>query len=362
MGMAASQARLLCLTARIHDVEFQAQSIQNAKLQLATQSDQAYNEYLEALDAQTMVLRAIDPLSGAQSTVAATFSNLCSSRHLTPSSSNTNYAMKDSRGRLIVEREVAENYPDFVNRSAQEFALFMAYGIDEDVNTVKSKEDEVAGNEPTVRLTNISAKLTELTEKESKDGSLSEDDAAEKARLEKAYKKELYRTKGFEIVNGLDNSIDEETYDKNLDRFNYYVSVYNQIKANGGCYISIDKFNGFAGDASNDPEWLTTMVQCGQITIENVVTEDDGSIVFDTTSPSSDTSISYVETTSIDPRELKKAEAKYEHDLKQIEQQDKKYDLSLSRLETERQALTKEQESVKKVIQENIDKTFSIFS
>ena len=44
MGMAASQARLLTITARMHDVEYKAQSIQNAKIQLSTQSDQVYQE------------------------------------------------------------------------------------------------------------------------------------------------------------------------------------------------------------------------------------------------------------------------------------------------------------------------------
>ena len=360
MGMAASQARLLCITARIHDVEYQAQSIQNAKLQLATQSDQVYNEYLEALDAQTMVLRAIDPISGAQSTVAATFRNLCSSGRLLPSGGNSNYAMRDSRGRLIVEREVADAYPNFRNSSAQEFALFMVYDINNST-AVNTAEEKFASENPSEKLTNIEKRLNELNSK----SQLTPDEEAEKARLEKAYKTELYRTNGFDIVNELlkeKGGISQEAYDKNLDEFNYYVSVFNQIQANGGCIISIDKFNGFSGDAANDPEWLTTMVQCGQITIENVATEDDGSTVFDTTSPSSDTSISYKETTSIDSTALKKAEAKYEHDLKQIQQKDKKFDLSLSRLETERQALNKEYESVKKVIQENIDKTFGIFS
>ena len=69
MGMAASQARLLCITARIHDIEFQAQSIQTAKLQLATQSDRAYNEYLDALDATTLTISAINPNSGEKSTL-----------------------------------------------------------------------------------------------------------------------------------------------------------------------------------------------------------------------------------------------------------------------------------------------------
>ena len=104
------------------------------------------------------------------------------------------------------------------------------------------------------------------------------------------------------------------------------------------------------------------MVQCGQIMIENVGTADDGSLRFNTTSPSSDTCVTFAATTSVDNTALKKAEAKYEHDLKEIERKDKKFDMSLSRLETERTALTKEHDSVKKVIQDNIDKTFSIFS
>ena len=49
MGMAASQARLLTITARMHDIEYQAQSIQNAKIELATQSDEVYQEYLKTL-------------------------------------------------------------------------------------------------------------------------------------------------------------------------------------------------------------------------------------------------------------------------------------------------------------------------
>ena len=60
MGMAASQARLLCITARIHDVEYQAQSIQNAKTQLATLSDAAYQEYLRELEDTTLTISGFD--------------------------------------------------------------------------------------------------------------------------------------------------------------------------------------------------------------------------------------------------------------------------------------------------------------
>ena len=70
MGMAASQARLLTITARMHDVEYKAQSIQNAKIQLSTQSDQVYQEYLEALDATTLT---VDDING--NTITANFNN-----------------------------------------------------------------------------------------------------------------------------------------------------------------------------------------------------------------------------------------------------------------------------------------------
>ena len=51
MGMAASQARLLTITARLADNELKSQSINNAKMRLATQSSQASEKYINALTA-----------------------------------------------------------------------------------------------------------------------------------------------------------------------------------------------------------------------------------------------------------------------------------------------------------------------
>ena len=48
--------------------------------------------------------------------------------------------------------------------------------------------------------------------------------------------------------------------------------------------------------------------------------------------------------------------------MKDINMKDKKFDMDLSKLETERTALTTEYESVKKVITDNIQRTFGIFS
>ncbi len=60
MGMSASQARLLTLTARQHDVEWKAQKLQAEKLRLANDSDRVYNTYLEALSATKIQARVCD--------------------------------------------------------------------------------------------------------------------------------------------------------------------------------------------------------------------------------------------------------------------------------------------------------------
>ena len=133
MGMAASQARLLSITARIHDVEYQAQSIQNAKIQLATQEDKAYREYNAALEATTLTINAIDLKSGEKSTVPATFNNLCSRNRLTGANGD-NYAIRNKEGLLLVENEIEEE----MNHQAYDEEDIQAEEIEEET----SEEEE----------------------------------------------------------------------------------------------------------------------------------------------------------------------------------------------------------------------------
>ena len=64
MGMSSSQARLLSLTARQHDVEWRAQKLQAEKLQLANDSDHVYNKYLRELNATKIQTRIYDEYNG----------------------------------------------------------------------------------------------------------------------------------------------------------------------------------------------------------------------------------------------------------------------------------------------------------
>lgn len=361
MGMAASQARLLCITARIHDVEYQAQSIQNAKVQLATQEDAVYQEFLNAQNATTLTINTIDG-AGNKSLLTANFNNLCS-RNRVRSADGNDYAIRTQSGKYIVENEVAENYKNFDDAYA--FAAYMVLGSealscianesDLDKTFAAVEEDVYNNHTDNTRLEALKKKVDEFdVENENYD----EDEYQEALQ---AYKKALYQSYGEEILASVtaDNPYMDEDLIKNIDMnlFNYYVNLFNNIKT-VGC-VSIDDFNGAlgVGDAANNSDWLQAMIQSGQFYIE--ATKNGKT---DATTPASDISLSYTTTTTIDKTAYAKAEAKYEHDLKKIDQKDKQFDLDLSKLETERNALTTEYDSVKKVIQDNIDRTFGIFS
>ena len=63
-----------------------------------------------------------------------------------------------------------------------------------------------------------------------------------------------------------------------------------------------------------------------------------------------------------DETDLKKAEQEYEYELGKINKKDTNYDKDLSNLETERTSIKTEMDSIKKVRDDNVERTFGIFS
>lgn len=380
MGMAASQARLLTITARMHDVEYQAQSIQNAKIQLATQSDQIYQDYLEALDATTLTIKDYEG-----NTIPANFNNLFG---IDSVNTKDKYALFDERGRLVVEDEIATAYNEFKNSGAESdayaFAMWMLNpnGCNPEDIDLTNAENTVAAD--TSNLSDKSDKLNkilsnlgerDITEKSDLQNAIvdaenSGDATRAKAfkealdeyeGLEKSYRYKLYQQNAEKVYNKQYGEEGEGYFDQ--DDFNYYVRMYNEIQQAGGC-VSIDEFNGpLNGDASTDGDWLKNQLSSGKFSISIVNTDKkNGDISFSTTSTATDSSLTETTTSTIDKKALAKAEAEYEHESKKIDQKDKKYDMELSKLETEREALKTEYESVKKVASDNIERTFGIFS
>ena len=378
MGMAASQARLLSITARIHDVEYQAQSIQSAKMDLTRQSDEVQREYEDALDAQTLTVATINPETGVTTTIAATFNNMFSKRRAI-SATQKDYMLKDRNGNVVVENSVWEKYQDFLDSGLTDnpymFAMYML-GQDTEIDWEDFGTAEnafvVQGNIDDTLEANIKKLFNQIVEMLGSDpdepGAVydsndfytnatdEEQDLYEKKLSE--YQKLLYSKHGAEIYASM-YSEPEENFDQ--ADFNYYVKLYKAISASGGC-VSIEDFNGLNGDAKNDSEWLRNMVQSGLMTISTMTEDAEGTIKVNGVTIGADENVGYTSTSKIDSTALAKAEARYEHAMKQIDRQDKKFDLDLSKLETERNALKTEYDSIKKVIEDNIDRTFGIFS
>lgn len=399
MGMAASQARLLSLTARIHDVEYQAQMIQNAKLNLATQEDEVYRKYNEALDATTLTFQNIQG-----SRIEASFNNLCGLGSIgNDIATNKKYVFRDKDDNLIVPNEVYEGYKEFAkngNEDPYAFAMYMM-GVDvtsdegnsayvdamkqyaKDMSgseylstlneTIHTYLDDIFGGEDSIINTDeLKNDMYEAVLQgdwgtiESNLGTNNISDTTKnkldtlKEKMDEFRHKAFSRGDGAAEVYSLLTGEEKDSFDK--DKFQYYLRWGKLIQDEVGLRYCTPA-SIYSEDFENNSSFLQDMLQAGYITIDTVDTNSKtGRLDKNTTSVASDSTLEYTTTSNINKKELAKAEAEYEHAMKQIDRKDKQYDMSLTRLETERSALTTEFDSVKKVIDDNIQRTFKIFS
>ena len=239
MGLSSSQARLLTLTARMHQIEYKAARLENMKLQMANESRRVYEDYLDALDKTKIQVK-----------------------HLTTDGS-------------VTYKDITK-YSDFTDSG---YAL-MFNNVVYDGTTGKTFTD-----------------LVKATYNES-----ATDDVIN------AYTAGQFET----IITNLINSGD-------------VIIVTKDQKANK--WHQPDDT-----DIVNFSDWETSV--------------------------STNTGLQEV----TDEVELKKAEAKYEADMKRIDLKDRKYDTDLAAIESERNAIKQELETLKTVAKDNVERTFKLFS
>lgn len=399
MGMAASQARLLSLTSRLHDIELKAQNIESNKIALATQKDEVYQAYCDALDATSIKVAYRDGAFN-KNYVDANFSTLCNYDEGRMKS----YALRDNKsGKLIVSEQVSEMYEAYgndkyafawamigfegcfgwgnnadmgfsvgigKNNTSNEYNYEFDYGTDA---TVGAAGDDDAGD---LYMTECEADVyTAHCEEDTKLANLYQDilDAGETQEKSKAletfrdYLYDNYSNEIFDKMNinkngeGKDSENPELEYEDKLwgdvkAEFNYWVHMFEAIENAGGCQAIDSQYE--SGDAGN--QWLNNMVAAGQVII--MVYDDTGhKNEWSDTSVATSTNSNYLQDMQ-NEKEQKKAEAKYQHELDLINRKDTKFDTELSKLETERSALKTEMDSIKTVRDDNVDRTFGIFS
>lgn len=168
------------------------------------------------------------------------------------------------------------------------------------------------------------------------------------------------------------------------DKAQWYVNLWHRMngtsdfKGGFGDSAEYDPSEGWASKSKteqswailkdgdmNSPEYLKYAIDNGLITIEQVQFTDPSdadsglenvawtSVIFDT--------ITDV-TEQKDQIAITKAETEYEQALSDIEAKDKQLDVQMKKLDTEHNALQTEYDSIKGVIEKNVERNFKIFS
>ena len=406
MGIAASQAILLYLTRHIVDVEFQAQQIQMRKIDMSTKQNSVYQKYLDALDATTLTYRTTTGES-----LQANFTNLCGLNSINNSlASSKKFVFRSSEDKLIVPTDVYDGYEQYGGSDPYEFAMYMLgadvykeEGCGEQSafekaqeeyfnkktdtqsdymqnlrNTIENKINSLFSYTPYAnqnaedKKDTVKDMMYELfsgdfenfkqrffSKEVLSDPSVQSDLKVIQEKMEE-YKSKLYKSGAKEIYAAATGT-DPENFDKSkFDYYLYWGKLIQMEEGLDGCDCA-----GYYGDGfETNADTLNNMLLYGQISIESVELNNSTGKVSEPkfTTVSSETSLSFVSKSEVDATERKKAEAEYNKALQEIQREEKLYDMQLANLDTERQELTAEVETVKTIIKEAVERSFKIFS
>ena len=448
MGMAASQARLLSITARLTNNENSGQSISYSKQRLADQTQQITNEYNEALN--TTKLTVLTGFNGSDATYTDISYDTMTNKQM--AANTKQYVVTDTKGRILVTEDIANAYKQSAGNYNQFLAKLGYSQSDMTVQNVASlsatdkqdaaqkiheawdkyfasvgiecSDDEHKGiyDDGTYRFKwNNVLDTNDKGEYLDKDGKvITADEAKTKgySSVGSGYaswavlgddgkptgeynpinyegttdeSRELYdyamaiteafmRTDESLIADQKNNnqSFDPSSYQLALDAgnkadLNYYKNIFSKMQSSGYFtytntpatakddpehykYASVG--TGTAGNVQKSPLKDNTVFEAalrdGSLRLEYYSTTSKS---FKTTTISEDNCIQEVS----DERAIARAESKYNQDMADLENQDKKLDLELKKLDTEHSALQTEYDSVKNVVNKNVESSFKTF-
>lgn len=448
MGMAASQARLLSITARLTNNENSGQSISYSKQRLADQTQQITNEYNEALN--TTKLTVLTGFNGSDATYTDISYDTMTNKQM--AANTKQYVVTDTKGRILVTEDIANAYKQSAGNYNQFLAKLGYSQSDMTVQNVASlsatdkqdaaqkiheawdkyfasvgiecSDDEHKGiyDDGTYRFKwNNVLDTNDKGEYLDKDGKvITADEAKTKgySSVGSGYaswavlgddgkptgeynpinyegttdeSRELYdyamaiteafmRTDESLTADQKNNnqSFDPSSYQLALDAgnkadLNYYKNIFSKMQSSGYFtytntpatakddpehykYASVG--TGTAGNVQKSPLKDNTVFEAalrdGSLRLEYYSTTSKS---FKTTTISEDNCIQEVS----DERAIARAESKYNQDMSDLENQDKKLDLELKKLDTEHSALQTEYDSVKNVVDKNVESSFKTF-
>lgn len=288
MGLAASQGRYLCLTARNSDLVYEGQQISQQRLALTKETQQVADKYNEAMS--NTIMQATTVEGGTQQltydviTSQDPFSGLC-------------MRLVDSNGSVVMPAD----YLEVTSTNADGKSFTKKYSSTEDF--INKYYPNATGDE----LTSLKSMSLEA--------------------IGKHY-----------TENNPDSGVDVSFKNK------YNSSIVKEGEA------VLKDINCL------DPKYIQEMISTGQWFLQQSSPDPEES--WENLMWQGSTSISEVYDTSDDAA----AEAEYESAMTEIQKRDKLLELRLEQVQTEQSAVSKEMDSIKDVINKNIETSFTTFS
>ncbi len=140
---------------------------------------------------------------------------------------------------------------------------------------------------------------------------------------------------------------------KNDENYQTWYAKYQKLKG-----LEEYQFEIVKPELCNKYEFVSNYITQAGASLLTFTINEDGSFNMVGTNVSVETSLQEVS----NDINLKKAEAKYEADMKAIDRKDSRYDTQLAACETERNAIKEEVDTLKTVAKENVERTFKLFS
>ena len=362
MGMSASQARFLTITARLSNVEMTQQMLAFSKQRLADSSAQANDRYLDALNkTKYQVITGYNNASGVYEDLS--YNQLVG---LNSIAMGKQYLVKDNNGKVLVSNKIAEAFKlgngdynkfltalgvtqsniditkpeDVINETIHEawdkYLVSIGKGKENEEHNLQFGYVQMNNNAfegyPTYNSPNGNNNYTPLLYEGSNN------------TQRELYDYAVAITEAFYNPNSTSKDLKYDT-----EIVNYYKNIFNEIRNNGFTTLNSSEEVNF-----KDTDWFVNQLKSGKL---NLYYYSAAESQFLNTSLSEDESICEKEDSSA----IALAEAEYNGQMDQIEKQDKQLDLQMNRLESEHTALQQEYDAVKGVIKNNVEKTFNIF-
>lgn len=374
MGMAASQARLLSITARMTDNENTGQDISSAKIQLSDKMDQLNKDYLAALDATKLtVLTGFNDSNEVYTDISY---NLMTGFQTV--AAGKQYVVTDKDGKVLISKKMAEAY-EAGNGDLNKFLAALGYSqanIDITKNTSGAEDEDVDKLLTKQKIHDawdeyLTSVGLEFEDKEhglefgytslgtgAFDGfatytyngityPLNYDGTTPEQREKYDYAMSL--TEAYYGDSDSANTLKTAANPENAEYIQYLKNIFQRIQQTG-YYTETDE-----AKTLKDNAWFEEQLRKGELLLEYYSVTDKK---FVSTSIDEDANIQEVD----DDREIALVEQQYKIDMAEAERKDNIFDMRLRQLDTEHNALQTEYDTVKSVIDKNVEKTFNTFS